>query len=199
MAAAKKKSTKASSLPPIDLPNNIFKSTTDLSEGVALIASLRRERDTIAAELNERISELGVKLAEAVEPFDRKIAHLASGVKYFADQNKAKLLEGESKTIKLPTGQLSYRSQPVSVKTKSSTKIVDKILEENDMSEWWAKIVIKLSKVFLRVKLELDKDACLKNKSFAKEKLGIEFNETDEKFYIKPAEMDEIEVVDAAA
>jgi phage host-nuclease inhibitor protein Gam len=199
MAAAKKKSTRASSLPPIDLPNNIFKSTTDLSEGVALIASLRRERDTIAAELNERISELGVKLAEAVEPFDRKIAHLASGVKYFADQNKAKLLEGESKTIKLPTGQLSYRSQPVSVKTKSSTKIVDKILEENDMSEWWAKIVIKLSKVFLRVKLELDKDACLKNKSFAKEKLGIEFNETDEKFYIKPAEMDEIEVVDAAA
>jgi len=199
MAAAKKKSTKASSLPPIDLPNNIFKSTTDLSEGVALIASLRRERDTIAAELNERISELGVKLAESVEPFDRKIAHLASGVKYFADQNKAKLLEGESKTIKLPTGQLSYRSQPASVKTKSSQKLVDKILDENEMSAWWAKIVIKLSKVFLRVKLELDKEACLKNKEHAKEKLGIEFAEDDEKFYIKPAEMHEIEVVDAAA
>jgi phage host-nuclease inhibitor protein Gam len=199
MAAAKKKSTRASSLPPIDLPNNIFKSTTDLSEGVALIASLRRERDTKAADLNERISELQIELAEAIEPFDRKIAHLASGVKYFADQNKAKLLEGESKTIKLPTGHLSYRSQPISVKTKSSTKLVDKILEQNEMSDWWAKIVIKLSKVFLRVKLELDKDACLKNKNFAKEKLGIEFNETEEKFYIKPAEMDEIEVIDAAA
>jgi phage host-nuclease inhibitor protein Gam len=199
MAAAKKKSTRASSLPPIDLPNNIFKSTTDLSEGVALIASLRRERDTKAADLNERISELQIELAEAIEPFDRKIAHLASGVKYFADQNKAKLLEGESKTIKLPTGHLSYRSQPMSVKTKSSTKLVDKILEQNEMSDWWAKIVIKLSKVFLRVKLELDKDACLKNKNFAKEKLGIEFNETEEKFYIKPAEMDEIEVIDAAA
>jgi phage host-nuclease inhibitor protein Gam len=85
------------------------------------------------------------------------------------------------------------------VKTKSSTKLVDKILEQNEMSDWWAKIVIKLSKVFLRVKLELDKDACLKNKNFAKEKLGIEFNETEEKFYIKPAEMDEIEVIDAAA
>jgi phage host-nuclease inhibitor protein Gam len=78
-------------------------------------------------------------------------------------------------------------------------KLVEKILDENDLSAWWAKIVIKLSKVFLRVKLELDKEACLKNKETAREKLGIEFNEDEEKFYIKPAEMDEIEVIDAAA
>jgi phage host-nuclease inhibitor protein Gam len=198
MAAAKKK-TIASPLKPISLPNNIFKNTTELSDGVASIASLRRERDAKASEFNERISVIQVELSEAIEPYDRKIAHLATGVKYFADQNKSKLLEGDSKTIKLPTGQLSYRSQPTSVKTKSSVKLVEKILDENDLSAWWAKIVIKLSKVFLRVKLELDKEACLKNKETAREKLGIEFNEDEEKFYIKPAEMDEIEVIDAAA
>jgi len=198
MPAAKKK-TKASTLKPIDLPNNVFKSTSELSDAVALISSLRRERDSIASDINEQISQLQVKLSDSIEPFNRKISHIASGIRYFTDKNKAKLLDGDSKTIKLATGQLSYRSLPTSVKTKSSQKLVDKILEQNEMSDWWAKIIIKLSKVFLRVKLELDKEACLKNKSFAKEKLGIEFNDDEETFYIKPDEMDEIEVIDAAA
>lgn len=191
---AAKKTTKASSLPPIDLPNNVFKSTTDLNEGVALLTKLRRDRDQIAAGYDERISVLQVEMANECEPFDRKIQHLASGIKYFADQHKAELLDGDSKSFKVPAGTLSYRSMPVSVKTKSSQKLVDGILEKEGKSDWWAKVVIQLSKLFLRVKVELDKDLCLKNKDAA-QKIGIEFNETDDKFYIKPNELDEIEVI----
>ena len=99
MAAAKKK-TKVSGSKPIDLPNNNFQSTKELSDAIGMIASLRRERDQISAEYNERLTEIGQELSEATEPYDRKIAHLANGIKYYTDQNKKNLFEKDSKTVK---------------------------------------------------------------------------------------------------
>ncbi|HRG77845.1 MAG TPA: host-nuclease inhibitor Gam family protein, partial [Leptospiraceae bacterium] len=84
------------------------------------------------------------------------------------------------------TGDISYRSAKPSVGTNSSKKLIDSILEANNLLDVRDKFVKKMDKVFIRTKLELNKDAILENPSTAKTVTGVEVADGEESFYIKP-------------
>lgn len=185
----------------IDLPNNLYNTRADLTQAVAELGETKRERDRIKSKVDDQISKLTTELQTELTPLDQKIQHIASGIKLFVDKHKNELFpDPEYKTCKLPTGDLKLRKVPASVKTRGTVKLFEKILSENGLLEKFNNLTSKLSGLFLRVKLELNKDQILSDPLQATKKIAIELNEESERLYITPNEIDaDIEAVEDAA
>ncbi|MBE7413391.1 MAG: host-nuclease inhibitor Gam family protein [Leptospiraceae bacterium] len=174
----------------VDLPTNVYKDRADLTMAVASLGETKRERDRIKSETDDQISKLQTALAEQLKPFDAKIQHITAGITHFVAKHKSDLFSDSERTCKLTSGVLQLRTIPESVKTKTSAKFIEKILTENGLLESFNKFLTKLSGLFIRVKLELNKEQILADKQGAKKKIGIEFNKESERLYIKPGETD---------
>ncbi|EMO64182.1 putative Gam-like protein [Leptospira borgpetersenii serovar Pomona str. 200901868] len=113
------------------------------------------------------------------------------------DHRKDELFpDPEYKTCKLTTGVLKLRRIPASVKTRATQKFFERILSENGLLEKFNNLVSRFSGVFLRVKLELNKEQILAEPLKAMQKIGVELNEESERLYISPSETDvEIEAI----
>ncbi|TGK23405.1 host-nuclease inhibitor Gam family protein [Leptospira stimsonii] len=185
----------------VDLPENRYKTRVDLSQAIAQLGEIKRERDRVKSEVDDQISQLTTQLQTDLTPLDVKIQHIVSGIKLYVDKNKDELFpDPEYKTCKLPTGELKLRKVPASVKTRASAKLFEKILSENGLLEKFNALTSKLNGLFLRIKLELNKDQILSEPLRASKKIGIELNEETERLYITPSEIDaEIEAVGDAA
>ncbi|MBW0432301.1 host-nuclease inhibitor Gam family protein [Leptospira yasudae] len=185
----------------VDLPENRYKTRVDLTQAIAQLGEIKRERDRVKSEVDDQISQLTTQLQTDLTPLDVKIQHIVSGIKLYVDKNKDELFpDPEYKTCKLATGELKLRKIPASVKTRASTKLFEKILSENGLLEKFNNLVSKLSGIYLRVKLELNKEQILAEPLKATQKIGVELNEESERLYITPSEIDaEIEAVGDAA
>ncbi|WP_229267282.1 host-nuclease inhibitor Gam family protein [Leptospira sp. mild_001] len=184
----------------VELPDNLYKTRADLTQAVAELGEIKRERDRIKSEVDDQISQLTTELQTELTPLDLKIQHIVSGIKLYVDEHKDELFpDPEYKTCKLPTGELKLRKIPASVKTRGTAKLFEKILSENGLLEKFIVLTSKLSGLFLRIKLELNKDQILSEPLRATKKIGIELNEETDRLYITPSEIDaEIEAVEAA-
>ncbi|AOP32552.1 nuclease inhibitor [Leptospira tipperaryensis] len=185
----------------IDLPDNNYKHRADLTQAIQSLGEIKRERDRIKSKTDDQISKLQLNLQDEVLPLDLKIQHIASGIKYFVDHNMEELFpDPEYKTCKLTTGVLKLRKIPASVKTRGSSKFLERILSENGLLKRINTLISKLGGVYVRVKLELNKELILAEPLKAMKKIGIEFNEESERLYITPNETEiEIEAVEDAA
>ncbi|EMM75341.1 host-nuclease inhibitor Gam family protein [Leptospira santarosai] len=185
----------------VDLPENLYKTRADLTQAIAQLGEIKRERDRVKSEVDDQISQLTTQLQTDLTPLDVKIQHIVSGIKLYVDKNKEELFpDPEYKTCKLPTGELKLRKVPASVKTRASAKLFEKILSENGLLEKFNALTTKLSGLFLRIKLELNKDQILSEPLRAMKQIKIELNEESERLYITPSEIDaEIEAVGDAA
>ncbi|WP_061223603.1 host-nuclease inhibitor Gam family protein [Leptospira weilii] len=185
----------------VELPDNLYKNRADLTQAVAELGETKRERDRIKSEVDDQISQLTTELQTELTPLDLKIQHIVSGIKLYVDTNKDELFpDPEYRTCKLPTGELKLRKVPASVKTRASSKLFEKILSENGLLEKFNNLVSKLGGIYLRVKLELNKEQILAEPLRATQKIGVELNEEKERLYITPSEIDaEIEAVGDAA
>ncbi|WP_017851991.1 host-nuclease inhibitor Gam family protein [Leptospira interrogans serovar Szwajizak] len=184
-----------------DLPDNLYKTRADLTQAIAELGETKRERDRIKSKVDDQISQLTTELQTELTPLDQKIQHIASGIKLFVDKHKNELFpDPEYKTCKLPTGDLKLRKVPASVKTRGTVKLFEKILSENGLLEKFNNLTLKLSGLFLRVKLEFNKDQILSDPLRATKKIAIELNEESERLYITPNEIEaDIEAVEDAA
>lgn len=180
----------------VGLRDNHYKNRTDLVQAIQLLGEIKRERDRIKNKIEDQISKLQLDLQKEILPFDLRIQHIASGVKYFVDHHKTELFPNpEYKTCKLTTGVLKLRKVPASVKTRGNAKFLEKILSENGILEKLNTLVSKLGGLYIRLKLELDKERILADPLKAEQKIGIELNEESERLYITPSETEiEIEV-----
>ncbi len=158
----------------------------DLSKAIAEVARLTTEIKNAEDKTNESILILQQELADQIEPLKQEIKKISLSVKKFVDANREKLFKDEVKTIKLETGDISYRSSGKKVGVNSSQKLIDSILADNNLTNVRDKFVKKMDKVFIRTKLELNKDAVLENPDTAKTVTGVEVAEGEESFYIKP-------------
>ncbi|WP_016754150.1 host-nuclease inhibitor Gam family protein [Leptospira santarosai] len=185
----------------VDLPENLYKTRADLTQAIAQLGEIKRERDRVKSEVDDQISQLTTQLQTDLTPLDVKIQHIVSGIKLYVDKNKEELFpDPEYKTCKLPTGELKLRKVPASVKTRASAKLFERILSENGLLEKFNALTTKLSGLFLRIKLELNKDQILSEPLRAMKQIKIELNEESERLYITPSEIDaEIEAVGDAA
>jgi len=160
-------------------------SQLELTQAIQKIGDLYRTLNGIENDFNGRIQALQTALAEAATPIRDEIDALGLGVKAFADSNRTTLIPDKRKSLDLPTGTIAYREKPPRVSSTATAKFILTLLRKVDLEAAVERFQKRLSKVFLRIKLELDKDSALASPAKAKE-LGIEIESGVERFYIKP-------------
>ncbi|EKP13427.1 host-nuclease inhibitor Gam family protein [Leptospira borgpetersenii] len=189
MAKTKKPEEKR---PLVDLPNNDYKSRAELEAGMEYMGEQMLEKERLVNDANQKMSQIRSELEEAVYPIQSKIDHVTSGIAYFVQKNREELFpDANLKTCKLISGTLSYRKTPASVRTKASVKLLEKILAENGLLQLYNEWIARLSKVFIRAKLELNKDSIIADPLAAHQKIGVELNEEKERLYIKPSRLED--------
>ncbi|UOG30689.1 host-nuclease inhibitor Gam family protein [Leptospira noguchii] len=186
---------------PIELPNNRYKERPEIARAIQQIGEIKREKDRIKNKTDDRIAKLLLDLQNETAPLDLKIQHLVSGIKFYVDKHLEELFPNpEYKTCKLTTGTLKLRKVPPSVKTRGTVKFYEKILTDNNLLEKFNNLVSKLNGVYLRIKLELNKEQILAEPTRAIQKFGIQLNEEKERLYISPNETElEIEAAENVA
>ncbi|MCR8647669.1 host-nuclease inhibitor Gam family protein [Leptospira interrogans] len=170
----------------------------ELADAIQSYGVKQREKNRIVSQYNDKMSELQTKLREETKILDEDCYLLGVRIKHFCDENRKSLFESGSKTQKLTTGSVSYRDIPAFVKTKLTSTLLEKILTSSTLEKHYKKFIERCGKVFLRVKIELDKDGILSDPVRAKKEFGIEVEAKRERFYIKPTELDAEVEVDAA-
>jgi phage host-nuclease inhibitor protein Gam len=172
-----------------------IKNRAELEGAIAQMGDLQRQKRDIENRYGEQIQALQEQLGEELQPIDAAILAVSLGIKAFADLNRKEIFPTEKKTVAFPTGSISYRDKPAAVKTRQSAKLVEKILAENGLLDYYHKAVTKFNKVFLRLKLEINKDAVLADPITARKLIGVEIEEGVERLYVKPSAVDtELEV-----
>ncbi|QOI49383.1 host-nuclease inhibitor Gam family protein [Leptospira interrogans] len=176
----------------VDLPNNEYKSRTDLEKAVEYIGEQMLEKDRLVNEAESKIAAIRSELEEVLYPVQSKIEHVTSGVAFFVKKNRDELFPDPNlKTCKMISGSIQFRKIPASVKTKGTAKFFEKILAANRLLQRFNDWAAKLSNVFIRVSIELNKEAILAEPLRAKQKLGVEINEEKERLYIKPSRLED--------
>jgi phage host-nuclease inhibitor protein Gam len=178
---------------------NVFKTKEEMETAIVRVGALQREKANLETVYGDKISALKKELSERVAPLDEEIQSLSEGIKFFLDVNREKYIPEDKKSLDMPVGTVGYRKKPASVvtpkKSKSNPDPIMAIIEMNELTTWLESVRVRLAKVFIRQKLELDKEAILANPTLAFEKTNIKVEVGGERFYIKPDGVDlEVEI-----
>lgn len=158
----------------------------DLPKALYSLGECQRQKESIKKEYDSKIQELQSELAEKTEPLDREIQSISLGIKNFLDEHKEVYISEDKKTLKLETGEIGFRKGKASVKTRSTEKFVNEVLEKNNLLKTKESFVKRMQKVYIRTSLELDKEAILKNPLDAASVTGVEIAEGVDRFFAKP-------------
>lgn len=154
-------------------------------EAIAAVASIgthQRERQRIEAALNDEVAAVKQRHEEQAAPHTQAIQGHSAGVQTWAEANRADLTQGgKTKTVELPSGNISWRIRP----PKVSLKAVDNIIN--------ALKGLKLKR-FIRVKEEVNKEAILAEPEAVRNVTGITISQGED-FVITPFETELDEVV----
>ena len=168
MASRKKTRIKAVA---IDAP----KSRDEAAQCVARIGEAQRERDRIQAQLNDDLNVIREEYEDRARPFAEVIETNLAAVQVWAEFNRDELLKGKLKTVKLSTGEVSWRKRPASVAIRGVDAVIEALKK------------LGLPK-FVRTKEEIDKQAILADRDVVKQVKGISINDDQEDFVVKPFE-----------
>ena len=172
-------------------------STEEIVSSLKEIGDLQQQKISLNAEANLELSEhqakitsIQEKFANKINPLDEQIAALATSITAYANKNRKALLgeDEKKKSVEFTTGTIGYRKNPASVTTKMTDKYLKSILEKNNLTSAFENFSKKLSKIFLNLKVALDKNDILQEKNREKAKLliKVEIDDDSETFYIKP-------------
>lgn len=159
---------------------------SDLSPAIAEIAKKQNEIAELQRVADEAIAKLQTQLAADIASLVEEIEKISLSIREYSDKNRADLFPNEFKTLKLETGDICYREGGTSVDATNSVKLINRILESNNLLEPKENFEKRLAKAFLRMKLELNKDAILETPDKAKEITGVGLKKGKESFYVKP-------------
>ena len=160
----------------ISTPNSV----EELISSVHQIGEQRRTIDIIQAQITNRIERIKAEAGEKIRPHEEAIEQLFEGVYVFAQGHREELTGGgKTKTVKLPTGEVLWRTNPPSVSIRNSEAVVA------------ACEAMGLQR-FIRTTKEPDKVAMLKEPDVAAEVKGVKIGQREE-FVVKPS-VTEVEV-----
>jgi phage host-nuclease inhibitor protein Gam len=159
-------------------------SLAEVNEAIAEIGTSQRERDRIQAEMNDNLAAVRAEYEAIAKPLAARIADLSKGIAMYCEANRDALTKGgKTKTARLATGEVSWRTRPpsVSVRGGARSEIVIAALRK-----------LKLDR-FLRIKTEIDKDAILADRAAVSMVKGITISQREE-FVVKPfsTELEEV-------
>lgn len=163
-----KRKAKAHNLP-------VPQSKQDAADQIKRIGDLRRDIDKRETDMKNSLADIKAKVQEGITPISEELEGLEEGVRMWCESNRDMLTaQGKIKTINLGTGEISWRK----LQEKVSLRGVDKIIKKLNAS--------KTLKKFLRVKIEVDKEAMKKDAEAARKIAGVTIASEGESFVIEP-------------
>ena len=145
------------------------------------IGQLQREVTRIEASMNDEMARIKDKYEKQAQPVNEKIENIFHGLHMWAEANRSRLLKGKSKTVKLSTGVILWRTTPPSVRITKVLVVIEELKQ-------------KRLRNLIRTKEEVNKEAILADPSRVKDIKGIKIKQQEE-FVAKPFET-EIERVE---
>lgn len=146
------------------------------ADQLRMVGDVMRQREAAKASFETQIAALQARAAEADAPFRGLLDSLVEGLRVWAEANRERLTGGRSKTVRLTTGVLAWRARPPSVTVGRGMK--DAVI---------ATIETLGLERFLRRKVELDREAMLKEPDVAAAVPGIEIGSAGDEFVVEPA------------
>lgn len=134
-------------------------------EAEAVLSTIGRAQESVAALealKNQQLAEVREDYDGRIRELDEAIKDLFAGLQTWAESNRSQLLVGNSKTVKLATGELQWRTTPPKVTFAKGVK-------EEDVINALVEMGFDLD--YVRTKHELDKEALLKKPEFVDEHL----------------------------
>ncbi|MEW6330193.1 MAG: host-nuclease inhibitor Gam family protein [Pseudomonadota bacterium] len=144
-------------------------------EALQNIGTLQREIITLEAAMNDELAAIKAKYEKQAQPLNADIETYFQGLHIWAEANRAVLLKGHSKTAKLATGELLWRTTPPSVSLPKNQEAVIQALVKADLGH------------LIRTRQEVDKQAVLDDPEAVKGIAGIKIRQREE-FVAKPFE-----------
>lgn len=145
------------------------------TEAIAQIGAAQRERDRIAAAMNDELSAIKRRYEEQARPHGDRITELANGVQTWCEAHREALTNGgKVKTAALASGEVRWRTTPPSVSIKAADKVMEALRS------------LRLER-FIRSKDEIDKTAILAEPEAVAHIKGIGISQREE-FVIVPFE-----------
>lgn len=147
---------------------------------IARIGRLQRQRQRIAADMNDAVAMLKAQHEAKAAPLKAQIEALAKGVQTFCEAHRGELTGGRRKFHRFAAGEVQWRMRPPRV-TVRNIKLVLGRLKKHGLLR------------FIRVREEIDKEAMLKESAVAARVQGVKL-EQGEDFVIRPFETELEEV-----
>jgi phage host-nuclease inhibitor protein Gam len=173
MSARKKK-------PSISVPNTQAEAERLLFQ----IGAAQRAVTVIQARMNDALSAARAEFESEALPLNAAIEADFSALQAWAEAHRTELLDGKTKTVRLATGELSWRKTPPSVRLTKPEEVLKRLKD------------LGLSR-FVRTKEEIDKEAMLGEPDAVKHVKGVTIAQKEE-FVAQPFE-ETIERAEASA
>jgi phage host-nuclease inhibitor protein Gam len=146
-----------------------------VNDAIAEIGLLQRARETLETGMNGELAEIKAAFEAEAKVFGDKIAALRQGIEIWCSANRDELTGGgKTKTVELAAGEVRWRMTPPSVSLKNVAEVVKRLAKRR-------------LRRFLRVKIEVDKEAILKEPDAVKGIEGITIGQREE-FVVVPFE-----------
>ena len=139
------------------------------------IGALQRRVVKIEAEMNDKLAIVKDEYEKLAQPLNEQIETKFQALHIWAEANRTVLLKGHSKTAKLSTGELLWRTTPPSVSLPKNQEAVVQALLRADLGH------------LVRTKQEVNKEAVLDDPEAVKGIAGIKIKRREE-FVAKPFE-----------
>ncbi len=149
---------------------------------IARIGAAQRERDLIQAAMNEKLEAVKAEFDTQAAPLKAEIETLSKGIQTWCEAHRDELTTlGRVKFHRFGAGEISWRTRPPKVSIRGMAAVIENLKR------------LSLER-FLRVKVEINKDAMLAEPDIATTITGVTIGSAGEEFIIKPNETELEEV-----
>lgn len=166
---------KAERAPALDVPQSDDEANALLLE----YGECFNEAARIEAAMNDELSALKVRFEQDAAPHQARMMQIYDALNAFGGAHRKRLTDdGKRKTVQLPAGEMGWRWNPASVRLKRGRKAEEVVETIRAKGRAFAK--------FLRISLELNKEAMLDDPETACQIDGITIGRNGEKFFVAP-------------
>lgn len=155
---------------------SVPRTETEADTLVSRIGNLQRQVTDIETQMNAQLAEIKERHAQTAGEVNAEIESLFEALHAWAAANRDTLCPGRAKTAKLPSGELSWRVAPPSVRITQPDVVVER-LKAAGLTE------------FVRTKEDVDKTRVLAQPERVEHIKGIAIVQT-EQFIVRPFETD---------
>ena len=153
-------------------------SRAEAAQALRLFGDLRRQVEREQTVLNDEIARITAEAAKAIDPVQERMTATLAGLQQWAEANRADLTRGGTKTHDLGTGTIAWRLRPPKVSVRGMEAVIAALQASKPLRR------------FLRTKVEIDREAMLKEPEAARKVAGVSIASDGEDFIVEPLAAD---------